>query len=348
MPLIHRSMRMLAAALLAALSLSGAQQALAICRVNPSVSFVPQNIDVNLGEVSVPSNLPVGGVILTRSYPVTAKSSNTFLCDSTTQLSSRLLFYANWVSGMVPGLTSVFGTTVPGIGMRIRQTVTVGGGGQSTMYYPAEFNYWPLQSFGIPSSNVVVELIKTRADVGSGPVAPNGLFAGQQVYLIEKPIVSLSIVGGGAMIKPPTCKPSAGSRNIAVDFGSVSANAFSGVGTVAANRDFTIELDCQSSDVAGATVGVRVDAQQDPSNRPGVLPLTGSADAASGIGIEVVQRGAQGEKSLRFGENIVLAAGAMNAGTLVLPLRARYIQTTAGPIGPGKAGGMATFVIQYN
>lgn len=216
------------------------------------------------------------------------------------------------------------------------------------MYYPAEFSYWPFQSFGIPSSTVVVELIKTSADVGSGPVAPNGLFAGQQVFGIDRPIVSLSIAGGGATIRPPTCKPSAGSQNIAVNFGSVSANAFSGMGTVAANRDFTIELDCQSSAAAGSTIGVRVDAQQDASNRPGVLPLTVSADAASGIAIEMVRRGTQGEQPLRFGENVVLATGAVGAGTLVLPLRARYIQTKAGAVGPGRAAGMATFLIQYN
>lgn len=199
MSVIHRPMRMLTAAMLAGLSLLISQRAAADCRVNPLVGFVPQNIDVDVGEISVPTNLPVGGVILTRSYPVITKSSNTFRCDAMTGRSSRLIFYSGWPAGWAPGLTSVFLTQVPGIGMRIRQTVIVAGGGQRDMYYTADVIYSPFQSFGIPSSNVVVELIKTSASVGSGPVAPNGLFAGQQVYGIDRPILSLSIIGGGGL-----------------------------------------------------------------------------------------------------------------------------------------------------
>ncbi|PZU28055.1 MAG: fimbrial protein [Stenotrophomonas sp.] len=344
----QRSLRMLAPAMLSVLLLLGAQRASANCRINPAVNFVTQDIDVNLGEISVPSSLPVGGVILTRSFPVTAKAANTFLCDLAIPNQSRLAFFASWSPIAVPGMTSVYSTAVAGVGIRIRQTVAVQGGGVSTLYYYSDVYYGPFQSFGIPSSNVVVELIKTSASVGSGPLGPSGIFAGQQLYYADKFMLTLSVREGGALIKSPTCKPSAGSRNIAVNFGSVSASAFSGVGTVAANRDFTIELDCQSSIAAGSTVGVRVDAQQDASNLPGVLPLTASADAASGIAIQMVRHDGLGEQSLRFGENIVLVAGAMNAGTLVLPLRARYIQTKAGQIGPGSAGGVATFVIQYN
>lgn len=201
---------------------------------------------------------------------------------------------------------------------------------------------------GVPASTVTIELMRTSATVGSGPIGYDGLFAGQVLNDAKIRVVTLSLRNGGAIIKAPTCKVSAGNQNIAVNFGKVSSNAFSGVATTAANRDFNIELDCQSSDVANATVGVRVDALQDASNLPGVLPLTATADAASGIGIQMVRRTGQGEQPLHFGESVVLATGPMSPGTLVLPLSARYIQTRAGAVLPGKAGGSATFTIQYN
>lgn len=349
MSLIHCPMRLLGVAMPAVLGFCFVQPAFALCKIS-SPSFVAQTIDLNLGEVSVPSNLQVGGVILTRTFPVTSKASTSFRCDLYGGCAKLALFQGGILSG-VPGFgEGVLTTAVPGIGIRIRQTVAANGGGTSTHYYPVEMRYGALASFGIPSSNLVVELIKVNAVVGSGPIAGPGLLAGLILDGVDSfsPLLAVTLRAGGATIKPPTCVPSAGSKNIAVNFGAVSRSVFSGVGAVAGNRDFNIELDCQSSSVAGSTVGVRVDALQDASSMPGVMALTASTDAASGIAIQMVQRGAQGEQPLRFGETVVLASGAMNAGTLVLPLRARYIQTSAGAVGPGRAGGMATFTIQYN
>lgn len=348
MSVIHPSVRLLAGAVLAGLGVAFSQYASANCRVNPLVSFAAQNIDVNLGEISVPSTLPVGGVILARSFSISPKSANTFICDPFGPNSSSLVIFQATSNGYVPTVPGGLVTAVPGIGIRIMQTLTGNGGVLISPYYAADVYYRPGQLLGIPASTVTVELIKVDATVGSGKIGNDGLFAGQVLNNARTPMVTLNLRNGGAIIKPPTCKVSAGSQNIAVNFGPVSSSAFSGVGAIAANRDFNIELDCQSSNVANSTVGIRVDALQDASNFKGALPLAVSAGTASGIAIQMVRRDSQGEQPVRFGENIVLATGVMNTGTLVLPLRARYIQTRAGAVLPGKAAGSATFTIQYN
>lgn len=348
MSVIHPSVRLFAGAVLAVLGVAYSQHASANCRVNPLVSFAAQNIDINLGEISVPSSLPVGGVIIVRSFNISPKSATTFICDPFGPNSSSLAIFQATSNGYVSGVPGGLITAVPGIGIRITQTLTGNGGGLSSSYYPAEIYYRPGQILGIPASTVTVELIKTSAAVGSGKIGGDGVFVGQVLNNARTPMVTLNLRNGGAIIKPPTCKVSAGSQNIAVNFGPVSSSAFSGVGAIVANRDFNIELDCQSSNVANSTVGIRVDALRDASNFPGVLALAVSADAASGIAIQVVRSESQGEQPVRFGENMVLATGVMSAGTLVLPLRARYIQTRAGVVLPGKAAGSATFTIQYN
>ena len=348
MSVIHPTVRLLAAVLLAVLGLACSRHASANCIVSPFASFSAQNIDINLGEISVPSSLPVGGVVLARTFSISAKSATTFICDPFGPNSSSLVIFQTTSNAYVPALPRVLTTAVPGIGIRMTQTLTGIGGAFTSANYTADIYYRPGQVLGIPASTVVVELIKTGATVGSGKIGNDGLFAGQVLNNARIPMVTLNLRNGGAIIKAPTCKVSAGSQNIAVNFGPVSSTAFSGVGAIAANRDFDIALDCQSADVANATVGIRVDALQDASNFAGALPLVAAADAASGVAIQVVRRESQGEQPVRFGENIVLATGAMNAGTLVLPLRARYIQTRAGAVLPGKAAGSATFTIQYN
>ncbi|WP_293706621.1 fimbrial protein [Stenotrophomonas sp. UBA7606] len=348
MSVIHPRGRLLVAAVLAVLGTACFQHASANCVLNPFVSFSAQNIDVDLGEISVPSSLPVGGVFLTRSYNINQKSSTTFLCDLWGPNSSSLVTYQASFNGYVSGVPGGLITAVPGIGIRITQTATDYRGILGSFHYTGDIDYRLGQALGVPASNVVIELIKTSTTVGSGKIGSDGLFAAQLMNNARIPMVTLNLRNGGAIIKPPTCEVSAGSKNIAVNFGPVASAAFSGVGAIAANRDFDIALDCQSSNVANATVGIRVDALQDASNFAGALPLAAAADAASGIAIQMVRRESQGEQPVRFGENIVLVTGAMNAGRLVLPLRARYIQTRAGTVLPGKAAGSATFTIQYN
>lgn len=95
-------------------------------------------------------------------------------------------------------------------------------------------------------------------------------------------------------------------------------------------------------------ISVRIDATQDKSMLPGVLAITPATDAASNVGIELVDALNGNEHKIVFGQAIVLGRTPVNASsTLQLPMRGRYIQTQTGKVGPGTANGTATFTIEY-
>lgn len=134
------------------------------------------------------------------------------------------------------------------------------------------------------------------------------------------------------------------------DFGSLSRTAFTGVGSRAVNRDFDIKPTCQGSNLAEfqSESGIRLDAAADASGLPGVIPITGGAESAKGIGIELLQRDGVEERPLTLGQAVKIGKTGTGENTLTLPLRARYIQTVAGTVGAGSAGGAATFTIEYH
>lgn len=344
MPLIHSYVLVLVRLLLIVAASVVSQSALASCRINPLASFVAQDIDLSMGPISVPPGLPVNGVIAKRTFLVAPKPASQFVCG---------LFVANYITldyspARKTVILPVVATDVPGVGVTL--VINMVPVMSTAMYYSGMVMLAIQNQFYIPSGTLEITFIKTAEVVGSGQVAPTGLFSRQ--YLdgdgSGKPVLTASFRGAGTSIIPPTCKASADSINIAVDLGKVSSSSFTGVGSVSPSRDFSIDLDCGSLDKAGATIGVRLDAVQDASGVPGVLRLSGGADSAEGVGIQLLQRQGAGESQVRFAENIVLATAPVSAGRLSLPMRARYMQTQAGKVTPGKGNGVATFTIQYN
>ena len=152
---------------------------------------------------------------------------------------------------------------------------------------------------------------------------------------------AIAVTLGRIGVISPTCFLEAGSRNIAVDFGRAISTTFTGVGSISANRDFDIRMDCHAGSAAQhqSRISIRLDADQDGSNMRGVLKPEPTPNSASGIGIQLVQRDGSGEREVRFGSSI--SVGETNAGSspLTLPLRARYVQTQPGPVRAGAAGG---------
>ena len=343
MPLIRGICRSHAAV---ALGLAGAllvPTAQAACALN-SGAFVPQDVQMDMGQVVILPGLPVGGVIKELVVNIDQRD-RVAQCTGSGSANGRYINAAQQT--LLAGFSNVHATDVAGVGIRVYRD-----SGTIQTFYPHTLALNTNGAVNLVGGTFRVELIKTAATTGSGLIAPSGRFT---TYYFDgdgpiKPVLVSTFRGSGTTVVNPTCVVQAGSRNIVVAFGSVPASTFNGVGTRAVDRDFDIHLECQGSNVAQyqSRIGIRLDAIQDSSNLPGVLPLAAVADAAGGIAIELVQRNGSAEKTVRFAENIDLGASVAGSSNFSLPLRARYIQTRAGRVTPGKANGTATFTIQYN
>ncbi|MET0547792.1 MAG: fimbrial protein [Xanthomonas sp.] len=331
------------AALLAGVGL--APSAWASCSISPlAIGFVPQDVQMNMGQVVILPSTPVGGVIKELTVPI-----NERLLVATCDLfgGSAIGIYNNAAQQTpVPGFSNVYATDVAGVGIRVYRD-----SGSVQVYYPHTLNLI-VGVYSLSGGQFRVQLIKTAAQTGSGAIAPNGRFT---TYYYDgdgpsRPVLTSTFIGSGTSVVSPTCEVQAGSKNVVVNFGSVANTAFNGVGSRAINRDFTLKLDCQGSNMSAyqSQIGIRLDATQDSSNLPGVLQIAGGSNAATGIGIELVDMRSGQEAPLQFGQALLVGTTVTGTSTFSLPLRARYIQTSAGTVGPGTANGTATFTIEYN
>ena len=320
-----------------------AQQASASCRISSSW-FTAQDVTMDMGQIVILPSTPVGGVIKEISESITQRD-RVGSCD---RYGGRSIGeYVNAAQKRpVAGFSDVYETDVAGVGIRLfRDSGTI------QAYYPHSINLGGNTTVTLNGGRFRIQLIKTAAQTGSGVIAPNGRFT---TYYFDgdgpgRPVLTSTFKGSGTTVVSPTCEVQAGSRNIAVDFGSVPNTTFTGVGSRAVDRDFEIRLNCQGSNVAQyqSKVGIRLDADQDSSNMPGVLKLSAVSNSATRIGIQMVQRDGTSEREVRFGQTVNLGTTMPGTSTLVLPLRARYVQTQAGTVGAGVANGQATFTIQY-
>ncbi|HEL2958404.1 TPA: type 1 fimbrial protein [Stenotrophomonas maltophilia] len=316
-----------------------AQQAQAACRL---LTAIPTVLNFDLRQVVIRPSTPVGGTIISRNLPIRQQNFVSGCDPSGGAILEEYVHSAQKVP--VPGFSDVYETEMPGVGVRVRRSgstfpipTTIIPPGQQPM--PIGWEAW-----------YEVSLIKTSSRAGSGVAIPQGLFA-RRYYDGDGPnirIVSLNFSSPVTTVSS-TCEVQAGSRNIAVGFGDVPRSSFTGVGSRAASRDFDIRLSCQGNAAAGqAVVSLRLDADQDGSNMPGVLKLSAVADSATRIGIQLVQRDGGNEREIRFGQPVRIGTTGVGSSVLTLPLRARYVQTQAGTVGAGLANGQATFTLQYN
>ncbi|WP_329892196.1 fimbrial protein [Stenotrophomonas sp. SMYL11] len=343
MPMIsYRGRKVLAAmAMLGGVLL--AQQASAACRISSSW-FTAQDVTMDMGQIVILPSTPVGGVIKEISESITQRD-RVASCDWSGGRS--IGEYVNAAQKRpVPGFADTYETDVPGVGIKLFRD-----SGSIQVYYPHQLSFGGGSSVTLIGGRFRIQLIKTAAQTGSGVIAPNGRFT---TYYFDgdgarKPVLTSTFRGSGTTVVSPTCEVQAGSRNIAVDFGSVPNTTFTGVGSKAVDRDFEIRLNCQGSNVAQyqSKIGIRLDADQDSSNMPGVLKLSAATNSATRIGIQMVQRDGSTEREVRFGQTVNVGTTTPGTSTMTLPLRARYVQTQAGTVGAGVANGQATFTIQY-
>lgn len=124
-----------------------------------------------------------------------------------------------------------------------------------------------------------------------------------------------------------------------ITMGSIDKKLFSGVGTYPGDsntKDVNLVLNCNSGTNVNLLVqGTTVNAKS------GVLKLTSSTSAASGVGIQILN----GTTPLALNETVAIKTNT-SSGTYTIPLKARYYQTESS-ITAGTANSTATFTLTY-
>lgn len=333
---MNRIQTLLLRGLLTVSGLLLAGQTWATCTYSPRMNL--GTITVNPGFVQVAQAAAVGDVVSTTivnmggSYPMWIGQ-----CDSVPG-GSFSISLGGTQGTLVPGLLRVYNTNIQGIGYRIR---TLGDNP----------NIWPTGTgVSAPSASSIYvgwrsiqfELVKTDAVVGNGLLTPGEYGRIQVQGDPSKPY--LVVMLGSARILSPTCSVDTGSQNLTVPLGSVYRNAFQGVGSTTAVKNFSIRLNCNALPPGqGNTVMITMDATADPSGLPGALRLTtgGPGQIAGGVGIQV--RNALGNP-VAFGQAVDV--GPSDPAGYTIPFTARYIQTGS-TVTTGDANGLATVTLTY-
>lgn len=313
--------------------LCGVQGAWASCTRTPGAQT--KFITTDMGRILVPPDLAVNATIATRSFvvPVTGAYETPARCSN-----GGTVTYTILQGSPIASDSKIYSTAVAGVGIRLSA-----GTPPFNMFYPAVMH--SDGNFGLiylSGDTVTLELIKTAAVTGSGPLAA-GTFSQAITDGDGFSVLTTMLSANGTTFVTPSCVVDLGSRNIPVAFDKVPLSSFKGQGSTAVDRSFNIRLNCNAAQNPQYTVRMRMDAQADPSNAPGVLRLTqGGTATAGGVGIQVVDGTARAP--VKFGDDVVI--GPLKDGSYVLPYTAHYYQTGS-KVTPGQANGMATFTLSY-
>lgn len=303
-----------------------------------------QKIKVNLGPIAVSSDMPVGKVLDRQELPVSASYKLGRCHEAGGHLIADMLI--GQPSDYDP---KIYTTNVQGIGIRISWKLS----GRNTKVFPYNDRLanhytflwgWNKYHFRQQPGTVKVEIIKIAKQVGSGTLMP-GLYA--HYYAggsgPGKPMTTITL--GATVITASACEVDMGSRHIAVDFGTVSRSMFAGVGSTNTEKEFQVGLACVGPGHGQDSVKLSFAYTPDPSGAPGVIKIDGGTEAASGVGIQLLDN--RTASPIDKGERIELGAMTPGKHRFQLPLKARYYQT-APTVNGGETRAIATFTIEYN
>lgn len=277
----------------------------------------PYEINMSMGRVVVSPDLPVGGVIATRTW--TMPSNNTVYV-SCSESASRT-FKADVVApGMMLGGSNIYATDIPGIGLRFSRK------GQISIVYPGTYTTTGSR-FILAGSTFTLEIIKTAEVTGSGTLA-SGPYT--EYGLPGIVMLKTSLTADAITIVSPSCSVLSG-KNMNVDIGTIKRSDLKGVGTWAGNTPFNIQLRCSGgvsiSGYANINTTFSGNLATGTTSSQGVLinEKTGSS-AAKGIGVQVLQN----DTPLEFNKKYNIGRLASDTTQLYsLPYRARFYQYLA-------------------
>lgn len=294
--------------------------------------------NVTLPKISTSQDTPNGTILFqtTQYFPVGPYIET---CDRSSAIFTDMYTYVD-SEGIAP-------TTVPGVGVRIMNTVDGRNGAHplwytsigNTMYWTG--NWWARLPFMIRSGyGFRFELIKT------GTISPGNFRTGTYGYITEakadtspqiKRLIARIDVTGGGSVSTAACEVE--NKSITVPMGDVKRSEFTAVGSTAANKTFNIFLNCDAS----TNIKMTLTATSDSSKAPGVIALNSASGrtVANGVGIQLLNN----NNPVTLGAPITI--GTAPSGSSRVEMVARYYQTKS-TVTAGEANGTATFTFTYN
>ena len=286
-------------------------------------------LDMAIGRVVVPPDLPIGAVITSRDWTMSAPGGASYRCGyGTNRFAAKII-----ESGATDLGNKVYSTNVPGIGLRFSR-----GGSTVNIVYPDVYSSFAsgTTNYSLEGSRFTLEVIKTAAVTGSGTLAA-GKYTSYDWESGHNPILETYLSANAITVVSPSCTVTSG-KNMNVDIGTIKRSDLSGVGTSAGGQDFAIQLQCSGglstsgfvniATTFSGTLATGTSAQQGAL----INEKSGSA-AAQGIGVQVLKDGAP----LEF--NKAYAVGTLTTNetrNFSLPYRARFYQylptTTTGEV----------------
>lgn len=293
--------------------------------------------------ITIQRDLPVGSAI---GSPIQTSNITAFNCSnspspSITYSEFGVKAYTNYVTTI--NSRRIYSTSIPGIGYAVFGGFCSSinyvdgsgtGDGNANNKVICALNGLSNDTYGAlgiqlyKTANITGTGTSTRQQVGSLVIRLNQS-AWQNpesaVYLQPFTVTSLA------------CTVNTTSLNIAM--GSIDKKLFSGVGTYPGNsntKNVNLVLNCNSGTNVNLLVqGTTIDASR------GVLKLTSATNAASGVGIQILND----TTPLPLNQTVAIKTNT-SSGTYTIPLKARYYQTES-TITAGTANATATFTLTY-
>lgn len=289
------------------------------------------------GAVQVSPSAAIGSAIATGT-------TTTTFTNLTPQSTSTLVFY--WAQNNISGVTyssngaSVHPTNLNGVGISVWTDTHIPKGNDGVILqqtYDGTINaktynmyYALVKTANITASGTVNSTVFNMellgCTTGSGGMSN---FAYQIINITGGPTVSIK----ACTINNPS---------INVSLGTAKRTAFSGVGSTANTQSFNVSLTCSQATTAKITLAPGSSGAFNAATGIINLDTPTSGVSAKGIGIQMLYNNAVLPLNSAVSVGSVVAAG-----TLTIPLSARYYQT-ASTVTAGVANGTATFTMTYN
>ncbi|MDK9358861.1 fimbrial protein [Lelliottia sp. V106_10] len=311
-----------------ALSLSGVGVSHAYCDNNKLHGAYRH--DINFGTISPSTNLPVGGIIATKTVPQTLANVGGCWAGTVSVTGSFLGSYAAIVSGVT------YATNIPGVGIQAASAGTNMVSSPTNPCYLPPFNFNGNQScysstdFGLGDVfTVTFTLVKT------GTITGNALSTGLMGRITAEgvPTVEYYITGGNVV--SPTCTLNTPTLNIPL--GTHLTTEFSTINYTTTPVPVPITLNCDSGVRINATVTANADAS---TTQPGAIQL--AAGSATGVAVQLLDKNGAG---VALNQKFVVDTTAVS-GQYAFNWTARYLQTRSN-VTPGDGNATATVAISY-